>query len=1109
MEKNPFYLDRVAQELALNPGLSAQSIIERVAATPDNLFSFTTDRLKQDARLWREVLKPILGLLLAARRSLSRHAIRALLDLTAEDMLLGLKRLGGLVEGEGLDHYTVCHHHVRDYLRERSEQPEKYYIFALDEEQQYHQRLLSWCEGGKGGIDTIWADALHDPLELERRDYARNYYVAHLVATGLSDRLWRVLDLGAYGEAKLRHDPTTRSLHWDLNLICQALEAEGNGNEAQRLEMLPTLWRCVLLRGSLSSQADSLPASLFAILAALGRVQEALRLAEVLSKPEQQARALAHIAAQLLEKQTIDADGTFVLDRALRISHSLAHQPERRCATLLAIAEPLVLAEPSVTHGLQILSDAALVAAELRPPPRAQICALLARQFARAGRIDSARACLSNVQTVISNIPEPFERVVALEVIAMALMDIDARDLAQLITDEMLAVVWTINPWRLRESALHIGARCLERVGRAGEAETISGHLSSQQLVVQTLADRAGACAAIGDLVAASALLRRAVEAIRTLTGPRPTDVLKAVISAAIAMGQLDEAQSLLSALPLSEREQIQYHIATVLCEANRLDEAQALMGKLRSQFYVGAAQSALVDAQLRLGNPLGALNEARAIKQREKRAHALQRVAAYWTEAGTIEQANYIVDEALGAVRVQEDSPARDLVLRTLSAALAQFGKHSYADELVRLIRDVHQRDQALYQAISTAAQAGEADITSVVDEGIAGIVHRREALRTFIFVLANKGCIGEALAHIEMSAGTERVALFQAAAEGLAANGQIEAACVVACTIEATSERDSILHAVALALAQTHRGTAALELIHRYISVSHQEQSISAVAKTLAKARAHDAALAALNHIGEPYLRAVTLTLIATAPTVEILRSSQLLEEAQLQVENIEDPARRNDACHILATAWAGGNNYLPAKRVAMSITDPYTQLFTLQSLATHALQAGRTARAKELTEAIWRQIDTLENVAQRNMILQDLTAAMAETHGRAAAELVLCAISDPDVRQMALAGLAGTLVRLHDTRGALVLIAELQADSPPGQPWGTIIVTEQMKMLDTEALGLAWEALLQAPTANAAWHTLPFITPLLRRVPSLAQRISEDAAWVQQFLLGAGKR
>ncbi len=46
------------------------------ANNPDNLFSLSMTRLKRQPTVWREVIKPILGLLLAAQEPLSVPHIR-------------------------------------------------------------------------------------------------------------------------------------------------------------------------------------------------------------------------------------------------------------------------------------------------------------------------------------------------------------------------------------------------------------------------------------------------------------------------------------------------------------------------------------------------------------------------------------------------------------------------------------------------------------------------------------------------------------------------------------------------------------------------------------------------------------------------------------------------------------------------------------------------------------------------------------------------------------------------------------------------------------------------------------------------------------------------
>ena len=241
------------------------------------------------------MLKPLLGVLLVAREPLTGRQLRAILDLDDERLREGIARLGGLIADDGKNRYTLFHLKLYDYLRQDEERPHKEYIFARDEEEGWHDTLAQWCE--RGDLSLIWEDARHDPVEQGRREYARKHYVTHLYLSHewqqpQKQRLFEVLDTVQYGQAKIRDDPSTRSYALDLDLGRQATMWEGWTLE-EGMALLPRLWQYTLLRCSLTSRADRYPEEAFRLLVLLGRKQEALGLAELLTDPGQESSCLA------------------------------------------------------------------------------------------------------------------------------------------------------------------------------------------------------------------------------------------------------------------------------------------------------------------------------------------------------------------------------------------------------------------------------------------------------------------------------------------------------------------------------------------------------------------------------------------------------------------------------------------------------------------------------------------------------------------------------------------------------------------------------------------------------------------------------------------------
>ena len=84
-------------------------MIRQLADNPDNLFSLAMDRLKRGNRQWREVIKPLLGVLLATREPLSRTCDSPPVGQDDDSVHDGLRRLGGLLARDGQDRYYLYH----------------------------------------------------------------------------------------------------------------------------------------------------------------------------------------------------------------------------------------------------------------------------------------------------------------------------------------------------------------------------------------------------------------------------------------------------------------------------------------------------------------------------------------------------------------------------------------------------------------------------------------------------------------------------------------------------------------------------------------------------------------------------------------------------------------------------------------------------------------------------------------------------------------------------------------------------------------------------------------------------------------------------------------
>ena len=408
MQENALYLDLMAQELARSDTSSPEAIIERVATNPDNLFSLSLDRLKRSPLEWREVLKPILGLLLAAREPLSAPHLRQVLHLDHDRLSEGLHRLGGLVSDDGMGRYALFHLKFYDFLRQDSSRPGKDYIFALDEEESWHTILANWCK--QGDIQGIWQDVTHSPVEQGRRLYARKHYITHLYLARDWKQICAVLDDQQYGKRKVRYDPSMRAYSEDLDLGRKVAGWE-QWTLTEGVSWLPRLWRYTLLRCSLASRSDQYPVAAFGLLIWLDREQEALGLAELLSNSTVKVQVFIQMAAA---QQRRKASGWFeLLVRAEEAAASIYDSDEqavalRELAQALAQAQEWQRAEEVIVS----IHDSYQQAGAWRE---------LAQALAQAHQQEEARRIWQRAEEVIASIHNSDEQAVAWRELAQAL----------------------------------------------------------------------------------------------------------------------------------------------------------------------------------------------------------------------------------------------------------------------------------------------------------------------------------------------------------------------------------------------------------------------------------------------------------------------------------------------------------------------------------------------------------------------------------------------------------------------------------------------------------------------------------------------------------------
>jgi len=258
-------------------------------------------------------------------------------------------------------------------------------------------------------LDAIWADTRDNAREQERRQYARLYMINHLYQGRDWQRLFAIIDAGEYGQGKLHFDPSTYLYARDLDLARDAC-LPGEAAQLERLALLPRLWRYSLLRGSLAGYAGVLPPDAFIVLTALGKGEEAVRLALLIGAPEDQALIFSRIAETLVQIPGSEEQAARLLRDAFGVAARIV-QAERQGELLASLTYSMQFMLDSSRFYDQQAVDAALRLAQQMPEAARHAAALraLAGFLSQAGQREAATTLVREMEQMAANGGEPGE----------------------------------------------------------------------------------------------------------------------------------------------------------------------------------------------------------------------------------------------------------------------------------------------------------------------------------------------------------------------------------------------------------------------------------------------------------------------------------------------------------------------------------------------------------------------------------------------------------------------------------------------------------------------------------------------------------------------------
>ncbi|MCA0350687.1 MAG: AAA family ATPase [Chloroflexi bacterium] len=263
------------------------ALLNHASADATNLFRLSLGRIEQAApHHWQPLIRSLLAVLVVTQEPLEPTVLAAILEQPVEAIAEVLPLMGDWVSVAADQRVALRHLLFHDFLQ--------HYEFAAAERRVWHGRMAQWCGAA---LDQIWQDSA-EPVEQARRWYARQHYITHLAYAEQWGALWQVIDVGEYGEHKVRFEPSTRLYGLDLDRARESVIAAGQSIE-QQLELLPRLWRYSLLRTSLTAHADRWRDYHFVMLAMLGRVSEALAQLDICSNQVSQVRVWSQLLPYL------------------------------------------------------------------------------------------------------------------------------------------------------------------------------------------------------------------------------------------------------------------------------------------------------------------------------------------------------------------------------------------------------------------------------------------------------------------------------------------------------------------------------------------------------------------------------------------------------------------------------------------------------------------------------------------------------------------------------------------------------------------------------------------------------------------------------------------
>jgi tetratricopeptide (TPR) repeat protein len=1050
LTNNPLYLDLVAQELRESHDLYPEELIARVENNPNSIFTITFSRMRQQNDKWYNVIRPILGVLLVAQEPLTAEQITHISSHQDSGPISeGIKDLGGLLTPAGQQRFALFHPKLNEYLKEEHN-PGNGIQFSAEDVARRHGQVAQWCE--QEALEQLWLPLFDPRPGDDYQKYAQKHYIFHLYEARNYERLFAVLNEGVYERGKLRFDRSTHSSAVDLMLGCKAAARRARMLEEGK-KLLTHLWRYTLLRTNLTSRADAYPIEAFQALLELGREQEALNLAELLTKPAKKLVVLTLMAEYLLRQPARKTDGLQLVNRVYEIAISTRDNDTQVGALKdlttaliragrLAQAEDiarLIVDKNSQAAALDDVSDAygrennwqrAVVVARLIAIDEERVRALshlaaqlkLAHEDAEAERVwQEASTIVSAIgddkkrdranyylavsfmqacewergETAAHSIDRSDEKVRAWSQLALSFMQAELAELAKTAWDEAEAVIAEMDE-RDKDTAYRVYAITQIQGGLYTEAET-----TARRKITINLTERAVVFSSLASHLMRDGLWVRSQRIIDLIAEEYDrTDV---------AFPQIDN---------------IMVHLSIDLARGEQWEQAKEV---------------------------------ALSIPRKEAQCRALMGMVSELVRAGQSQCAQSIWEEARIIATVQTDT-VQVSVAAILVMVLVKAGRIAQAKEIISTLTDKQMQEQIMEETAGAFVRVGQiAEAEKIADE----ITHssRKDTIRQSIAIAQiQAGQANQAIATVHSITHEERRSrTLVELVKTCCYMQQWQLAQEIANQIPSVLVQADALSHIVVGLIEAGKVTEA-EKVARSIRNEFLKADVLCNAATiLARRGSFDQANKLANRIKKnPHIRQKALSNITVA---SLLGAT----EAESTAHAIDSGNERDEALCAIATTYAHSQLWDDAKRIAAEING------VRKRDETWVVLAIELANTEQWTQAI-TTFDKIQKQDQRIIVLQEWGKLLVRLNIQGIREEIVQHLSKSEER-------AGLLVSVAD--------ALIQAGN------------------DLDQIHLTQQAWLQASTKDDCQYLFAMVRDLLLRNAELCKDFYDSFRWVNTFL------